>query len=410
VIAPLAGFFRLDIKQPVAPRIMKSFRFPSFFSFALLFISAVPGLFAAKDLFPPLSGDAGRLVIYRDAILSPQKQPTVLLDGIEVGSTQSRSFFYLDRPTGNYTFAIAGETAAPVNVTLNKGKTTYVRINVHSTPVSSELYPSVVDADTAKRELASCKYAAPEASSSSTAAAPPSTSRQPLRVLLTYKGHAFDEEKFFALWDAWQKQGLLSYQRCPIPDEAARLEPSAASQYDVLVMYDMVSEISPAQQEAFIALLKNGIGVVSLHHNLAAHEKWPLWREVIGGQFLHANQTIAGKSCDASVFEHDVWLKIGIPDPKHPIVRDVEPFYILDETYGKIYHAPDIKVVLTTDRMGNDREIAWIKWFGNSPVFYFQLGHDSHAWTHPLYQKILLQGMRWAAEEAAARRAAVQTK
>jgi type 1 glutamine amidotransferase len=320
---------------------------------------------------------------------------------VEIGLSQARSYFHLDRPAGSYSLSLAGETAAPLNLTLTKGRTVYVRINVHSTPVSSELYPSIVDATTAKRELTSCKYAEPEFSP--TAEAPPSD-RPPLRVLLTYKGHAFEEEKFFALWDAWQKQGLLTYTRCPLPDDAARLEPAAASQYDVLVMYDMVLEITPEQQTAFVALFNQGLGVVSLHHNLVAHEKWPLWRDIIGGQFLRANETIAGKPYEASVFEHDVWLKIGVPDPKHPITRGVEPFYILDESYGKIYHAPDIKVVLTTESPGNDREIGWTKWYGNSPIFYFQLGHDSHAWTHPLYKKILLQGMYWAADEAAKRR------
>jgi len=227
-----------------------------------------------------------------------------------------------------------------------------------------------------------------------------------LRVLLTFKGHDFDEEAFFAMWDAWQKQGLLTYTRCPLPDEAARLEPSATDNYDVIVMYDMVLDISPEQQQTLLALLKKGIGVISLHHNLAAHEKWPVWSEIIGGKFLHGTETIGGKTYEKSVYEHDVWMKIGVTDPRQPITRGVESFYIYDETYGKTYHAPDIVPVLTTDRAGNDREIAWTHWFGNSPVFYFQLGHNSRAWTHPLYQKILLQGMRWTADEAAQRHTA----
>jgi len=380
------------------PRDLLAFTF-----FALLLAGLFAPLHAAKDPLPPLSADAGRIIVYRDAILSPKLQPAVLLNGTEVGLTQSRYFFQVDRPPGNYTVSLADEAATPIQLIVTKGHTVYVRINVHSTPVSSEFYPSLVDTTTAKRELTACRYAEPEFSSAALAEQP-AQARPPLRVLITYKGHAFEEEKFFALWDAWQQQGLLTYTRCPLPDDASRLEPSATASYDVLVMYDMVLEITAEQQTAFLALLNRGIGVVSLHHNLVAHEKWPLWRDIVGGQFLRTNETIAGKNYDASVFEHDVWLKIGIADPKHPITRGVEPFYIFDESYGKIYHTPDIKVVLTTDRAGNDREIAWTKWFGNSPVFYFQLGHDSHAWTHPLYQKILLQSLRWTADEAAQRR------
>lgn len=363
-------------------------------------VGSMPQLRAAKDSIPALAKDAGRIVIYRDALMSPQKKPVVLLDGTETSPIKTRTYFQIDRPAGNYAIALSGESAAPIDVALTPGQTIYVCINVHnSVDGTAELYPKLTDKATATRELTACKYTPPE--NASAAPAPPS----PLRVLLTFKGHPFEEEKFFALWNVWQQQGLLTYQRCPLPDDAVLLQPSATDNFDVIVMYDMVLEISPEQQQALITLLEKGIGVVSLHHNLAAHEKWPLWSQVIGGKFLHDTETIDGKTYEKSTYEHDVWMKIGVPDPHHPITRGVEPFYIFDETYGKTYRAPDIQPVLTTDRAGNDREIAWTHWFGNSPIFYFQLGHDSHAWTHPLYQKILLQGMRWAAEEAAQRRA-----
>lgn len=366
-----------------------------------VFASLVLPLSAAKDALPTLTAGHGRIVVYRDALMSPKTQPVVLLDGSETRAIKARTWFELDRPAGTYALALAGETAAPVNVTLAAGQTAYICINVHNAASGTELYPKLVDRVTALREIAACKYLALDESA---AVATSSATQTPLRVLLTYKGHKFEEEKFFAMWDAWQKEGLLTYARCPLPEEAGRLEPSATASFDVVVMYDMVKELPSEQQQNLVALLQKGIGVVSLHHNLVAHEKWPLWREIVGGQFLRTPETIGGRTYEASVYEHDVWLKIGVPDPRHPIVRGVEPFYIFDETYGKIYHAPGIQVVLTTDRAGNDREIAWTNWFGNSPVFYFQLGQDSRAWTHPLYQKVLLQGIRWAADEAAGRR------
>ncbi|MFT3868371.1 MAG: ThuA domain-containing protein [Nibricoccus sp.] len=358
---------------------------------------SVPG-HAAKDPLPPLAADAGRIIVYRDALMSPKTQPIVLLDGSETQPIKTRTYFQIDRPPGTYSLSLSGEATAPLSITLLAGQTLYVCVNVHNSAGGTELYPKLVDKTTALRELASCKYAARE---NAEAAA---DTQKPLRVLLTFKGHNFEEEKFFSMWDAWQKQGLLSYTRCPLPDDAAVLQPSATANFDVIVMYDMVAELPPERQHSLVALLQSGIGVVSLHHNLAAHEKWPLWSEIIGGKFLHGPETIGGRTYEKSIYEHDVWMKIGVPDPRHPITRGVEPFYIFDETYGKTYRAPDIQPVLTTDRAGNEREIAWTKWFGNSPIFYFQLGHDSRAWMHPLYQKILLQGMRWAAEEAAKRR------
>lgn len=380
---------------------MSSYRF--LFQLSLLtafFFGSLSFLHAAPDALPPLAKNSGRIIVYRDAIMSPQRQPVVLLDSTETGPIKTRTYFQIDRAPGTWALSLAGETAEPIKLTLAAGQTIYVCINVHNAAGATDLYPKIVDAATATRELKACKYAPPEIAAADTPSA-----QGPLRVLLTFGGHGFEEEKFFALWDAWQQQGLLTYTRCPLPGEVTRLEPSATANFDVLVMYDMVTEITPEQQQALIALLQKGIGVVSLHHNLAAHEKWPLWAEVIGGKFLHDTETLGGKTYTKSVYEHNVWMKIGVPDPRHPITRGIEPFYIYDETYGKTYRAPGIQPVLTTDCAGNDREIAWTKWFGNSPVFYFQLGHDSHAWSHPLFQKILLQGMRWSADEAAKRHA-----
>lgn len=364
-----------------------------------LILTGLPApLHAARDQLPPLEEDVGRIIVYRDALMSPKTQPLVLIDGSETQPIRTRTYFPIDRPAGTYALSLSGETTVPVSIALAAGQTIYVCVNVHNSAGGTELYPKLVDKTTALRELAACKYLAPENAPTTV------TAQNPLRVLLTFKGHNFEEDKFFSMWDGWQKQGLLTYTRCPLPEDAGNLEPSATAKFDVIVMYDMVHELSPQQQQSFIALLQKGIGVVSLHHNLAAHEKWPLWPEIIGGKFLHSTETIGSKTYEKSIYEHDVWMKIGVPDPRHPITRGVEPFYIIDETYGKTYRAPDIQPVLTTDRAGNEREIAWTKWFGNSPVFYFQLGHDSRAWTHPLYQKILLQGMRWAADEAAKRR------
>lgn len=222
----------------------------------------------------------------------------------------------------------------------------------------------------------------------------PAKPRKPIRVLLTYGGHGFEEDAFFAMFDALPN---VEYTKIQLPEQADALNPEAADKYDVLVMYDMVPGISPEQQEAFVALLNKGIGVVSLHHNLGAHRDWAEYRNIIGGKYLHEACEIDGTSYPASTWDHDQTLNIRIADPEHPITKGMKDFTIHDETYHGYYVSPKAHVLLTTDNPKNNTEIAWTAEYGKSRVFYLQLGHDGQAWKNPAYPKLLHRGIRWAA-------------
>lgn len=222
----------------------------------------------------------------------------------------------------------------------------------------------------------------------------PQTEAGKIRVLVTYGGHGFEEKPFFEMFD---KMEGIEYKAIKLPDQADLLNPAAAEQFDVLVMYDMVPRISPQQQEAFVALLKKGIGVVSLHHNMGAHRDWDEFRKIIGGKFILEECVIDGQKYKPSGWAHGQDYKVIIADPDHPITRGLKDFMIHDETYKDYYTAPDVHVILKTDCPNNDPEIGWVKTYGNSRVFYLMLGHDSKAWGNPNYPLILRRGIEWAA-------------
>ena len=227
-----------------------------------------------------------------------------------------------------------------------------------------------------------------------------------IRVLLTYGGHGFEEKPFFALFD-----GLAGVQwtKAPMPQSAGLLKPGLEKDYDVIVMYDMVGKVSPEEQKAFVELLQRGIGLVSLHHNLGAHRDWDEFRQVVGGKFCFGvaevtdrklrmtGVDVGGKKYGPSGWAHGQDLQVAVADREHPITHGLSNFTIHDETYNKFYVAPDVHVLLTTDHPKNDPQIAWVKQYGKSRVFYFQLGHDSQAWKNPVYGEILLRGIRWTA-------------
>ncbi len=216
---------------------------------------------------------------------------------------------------------------------------------------------------------------------------PPGTK---LRVLLTYGGHDFQEKEFFALWD-----GLpgVSYTRAPLPASAGLLKPGLEKDYDVIVCYDMVKELTPSQQQDFLALLDRGIGLVSLHHNLNASPGWPEYHRVIGGSWLNGKQSIDGRDYGPSTYEHGQEIAIEVADTEHPITRGLTSFVIHDEAYGNTFVSSDVHVLLKASNPKNVSPFAWTTEYGKSRVVYFQAGHDAGAWHHPSYREILVRSM-----------------
>lgn len=228
-----------------------------------------------------------------------------------------------------------------------------------------------------------------------------------IRVLLTYGGHGFEEKPFFKVFDDLAKFECggacyaVTYAKAEMPKDAGLFKPGLEKQYDVLVMYDMVNNIKPEEQEAFRAnfkaLLKQGIGVVSLHHNMGAHSTWDEFRKIIGGKFILKKCVIDGKEYNTSGWKHDEHMKIQVVDKAHPITQGISDFEILDETYKGYYVAPSVHVLLKTDHPNNTPELAWTTNYGKSRVFYLMLGHDHHGYENPNFVKLVRQGIVWAA-------------
>ncbi len=218
--------------------------------------------------------------------------------------------------------------------------------------------------------------------------------KEKIRVLLTFGGHGFEQEPFFAMFDAMKG---VTYTKAPMPQSADLLKPGLEKDYDVIVMYDMVPAIKPEQQKAFVELLKKGIGVISWHHNMGAHRDWDEFRKITGGKFIFAPCEIDGKKYEASGWAHGQDMKVTVVGREHPITKGVGEFTIHDETYNNYYTDPKATILLKTDHPKNDPELAWVKKYGKSRVFYLMLGHDSKAWASPAFLKILTQGIQWTA-------------
>lgn len=102
---------------------------------------------------------------------------------------------------------------------------------------------------------------------------------------------------------------------------------------------------------------------------------------------------------------------ITVTNPKFPGFEKVGPTYSFpEEWYSLKDFTPDIHVLSTIDSpsMKGDEykrpafPITWARQEGSGRVWYTAMGHREDVWTNPIFQDILVGGIRWAMGDAQA--------
>lgn len=209
---------------------------------------------------------------------------------------------------------------------------------------------------------------------------------KPVRVTVVTGGHDH-EPSFYTVFDkatGWQVR---------VNPHPIAYRGDIRKNCDVLVTYDMIQELPDAQKTNLRNFLEAGKGAVILHHALAGFQDWEWWwKEVMGARYLLK----AENGMPASTYLHDVQLEVK-PVGSHPVLRGVPAMTIEDETYKKMWFAPDLKVLLRTEHPTSDGPVAWISPYTRSRVVVIQLGHGSAAHRHPSFQQLVRNAVQWAA-------------
>jgi len=215
-----------------------------------------------------------------------------------------------------------------------------------------------------------------------------------IKVVVITAGHGFKEEPFFAMFDSF---GDIEYTSAHQQDHSEIFEDISKWDYDVMVLYNMTQDISPRRQENFVKLLRQGVGVVALHHSIGAFQKWPEYRKIIGGKYFLNQMEEDGIVHRKSGYKHDLDLGVHLENKKHPITRRMCNFVIRDEAYSNQIFEQDNHVLLTTDHPASDKPLCWVRKYGKARVCYIQLGHGRDAYANPDYRYLVARAIRWAA-------------
>src|SRR5262245_36017316 len=219
-----------------------------------------------------------------------------------------------------------------------------------------------------------------------------------IRVLVVTGGHDFENEAFFRLF---KDNPDITYQAVEHPNAHALLKADAAKAFDVLVAYDMHQEITEEAKADVVARLKEGKGLVVLHHAIASYQHWPEYWKIIGARYYLQKTTVDGVEKARSAYKHGMHFTIHVADPNHPVTKGVKDFEIHDETYKWFDVFADCHPLLTTEEPESNKVIGWTKTYEAARVVYLQSGHDHFAYENPNYQQILRQAIRWTARKEA---------
>ncbi len=257
----------------------------------------------------------------------------------------------------------------------------------------------------------------------------------PIKVMLVTRGHAFDRENFFAMFDTFGKE--ITWIHVEYPAAEVFFDPAQAAPYDVFVFYDMYGkgpkpgstnpndtinlEPSPALKKGMKALMQKGKGMVFLHHAIGSWVLWPEFHEIRGGaaEFGGIPLKARGKEYPYSGYRGGVQQHITVVDKQHPIAQGLgDGFDIVDEVFIHPVFEDSVHAVLRTDFKRIDSNFpmqygrgwrhpegtsmaGWVKTAERSPIVYLQFGHDAKAWENPALRTLISNSIRWAASKEA---------
>lgn len=254
-------------------------------------------------------------------------------------------------------------------------------------------------------------------------------------ILLVTKGHPFERDAFFSLFDAMD----VNWTHVEQPAARVFFSPEFAADYDALVMYDMPGiafkpggpefEVPSEQyRRQLMALLEAGKGMVFMHHAIAGWPAWEEYAEIVGGRFLYMPAELRGEMKPDSGYRHKVQHEISVL-ADHPVTSGLpEHFSMTDELYlsevfedsvipllssnyaftrdnfySATYAVRDGKM-FENDGWSHDdasRLVGWVKSYRNSPIAYVQGGDDPEAYESEHFRRLVENAIHWAASDEA---------
>jgi type 1 glutamine amidotransferase len=159
--------------------------------------------------------------------------------------------------------------------------------------------------------------------------------------------------------------------------------------YDVIICYTTGENLTPEQASGLLEGIMSGKGFIGVHSATASFKETPGYISMLGARFLTHPSYLPR-------------LTFTIKNRHHPVVEGVEDFQMEEELY-LMETSGHFDLLVATWFDGFERPIAWVKPYGHGRVLYTALGHARQQTEHPCFQRLIVNGVRWAANPEARR-------
>ncbi len=215
---------------------------------------------------------------------------------------------------------------------------------------------------------------------------------EPIRIAITTGGHGYDREPFHA---AFRSMEGIEFFVAEYPKAEELFQPEVRKNIDVFVFYDMNREIAESTKQNMLDMLKEGKGIVAIHHCIASYPEWKEYTNIIASRYFLNPETFQGKAWEKSTYKHDEWVDAKVAAKDHPVMKGLSDFRIYDEVYGNHWVSPDVTVLLTTEHPESQGALAWAHTCKNARVVYIQLGHGKESYANPNFQTLVRNAIQW---------------
>lgn len=212
-----------------------------------------------------------------------------------------------------------------------------------------------------------------------------------LNVLIVTGGHDFDKKSFFEMFDSFKN---INYKELAHPEAYNQLTHLDPSSFDAVVFYDMPATITEEEKKTFNKLVREGKGLLFLHHSICSLQGWNEYKSFTGGKYYEKEKD---ETFGASTYQHDVRFMVHVLDNFHPVTRGIKDFEILDEVYGNLEVLPGVQPLLSTNNPKSNKLIGWTLKKEKSRIVYIEPGHDKNSYFNPTYQQLIKQAIAYVA-------------
>ena len=199
-------------------------------------------------------------------------------------------------------------------------------------------------------------------------------------------------------------------------DASPLADGSAMSGYDALVFNTRRENVpdfgdwtlSESQMQGLKDYVSGGGGFVCIHIATCVAAAWPEYHDITGGGW------ISGTSYHPPYGE----FTVNVSQAGHPGASGIADFSTNDELYMNLAIKDGNDVFITgtaedgtwpwgpdrnpTHMPGGTYPLGWTRQYGDGNVYVLLLGHDGRSFETPEFQKLVLNGVDWAAAKVAA--------